>query len=64
MRKMDVLEDILLKDVTVSDFWGMIRKINGKRKGCTFPVLKCGDNDAVTNAEKAEALFEAFCQST
>uniref|UniRef100_A0A8C6KLW6 Reverse transcriptase domain-containing protein n=1 Tax=Nothobranchius furzeri TaxID=105023 RepID=A0A8C6KLW6_NOTFU len=44
----------------ISNVWGMIRKMKGIRKEWSYPVLKVGDEFAVTNEEKVEVLVKTF----
>lgn len=44
----------------ISNVWGMIRKMKGLRREWNFPVLKVGDELAITNNEKVEVLVKTF----
>ncbi len=38
----------------ISSVWGMMRKMKGVRREWQYPVLKAGEETAITNEDKAQ----------
>lgn len=43
-------------DIQISDIWGMIRRMGGISMSYNIPILKNGEEIAISNEEKAEML--------
>ncbi|XP_044220816.1 uncharacterized protein LOC122991683 isoform X2 [Thunnus albacares] len=50
------------RSTPVGEVWGMIRSMRGVRREWQYPVLKMGEETAVSDEEKAEMLAKAFTQ--
>ena len=48
------------RETKVGEVWGMIRKMGGIRRDWGYPVLRQGDEVAVTDKEKARLMVRAF----
>uniref|UniRef100_A0A3P9LEU6 Reverse transcriptase domain-containing protein n=1 Tax=Oryzias latipes TaxID=8090 RepID=A0A3P9LEU6_ORYLA len=55
--------DKIGRTTPVNTVWGMIRKMKGIRRELQYPVLKMGDDLAISDMGKAEMLAKTFVRS-
>uniref|UniRef100_A0A669EWH7 Reverse transcriptase domain-containing protein n=1 Tax=Oreochromis niloticus TaxID=8128 RepID=A0A669EWH7_ORENI len=48
------------RETRIQNIWSMIRRMNGMKRECDYPILRDGDIIAVTDEEKANVLAKTF----